>query len=344
MPKVSIIVPVYNVERYIDKCIESILQQTFHDFELILVNDGSLDRCGEICDNYAKCDDRIIAIHKENKGIGDTRNVGLKQAQGEYILFVDSDDYIERTLLEKTISIADKNGVDIVIFDIQAVDKNNKLLTNYYIGVVAGHTLKVSEHHELLVTTPSPVNKLYRRSLFIRTKISFPESKVWYEDLRTIPKLLAGSKSIYYYDKTLYYYLYREGSIMHNRNIEKNYFDRTEAMEDLIQYFIASNIYDQFYSELEAICTFQCYFYPCREIISSDSKSPYLLRFRKNLERVFPDFYKNSYVSRLTQKEKLIFFLLYHKQYKLINFGNKILTLWKEWKNGKNFDGSDSCL
>jgi len=99
-PKISIIVPVYKVEQYIHKCIDSILNQTLNDFELILVNDGSPDQCGQICDEYAKCDSRIKVIHKENGGQASARNMGLDIATGEYIGFVDSDDWIEPDMYE----------------------------------------------------------------------------------------------------------------------------------------------------------------------------------------------------------------------------------------------------
>ena len=98
-PKISIIVPVYKVELYLEKCINSILNQTFKDFELILVDDGSPDRCGEICDEYAKKDNRIVVVHKENGGQASARNVGLDIARGDYIGFVDSDDWIERDMV-----------------------------------------------------------------------------------------------------------------------------------------------------------------------------------------------------------------------------------------------------
>lgn len=98
---VSIIVPIYNAEQYISKCIESILAQTYRDFELILVDDGSTDMCGKICDEYAKQDSRVHVIHQENKGVSAARNAGISLAKGEYIMFVDSDDFITENMLEK---------------------------------------------------------------------------------------------------------------------------------------------------------------------------------------------------------------------------------------------------
>lgn len=123
MPKISIIVPIYNVEKYLNRCIDSILNQTFVDFELILVDDGSHDNCGAICDEYVKKDKRIKVIHKENGGLSSARNAGIDIAQGEYLGFVDSDDWIHPQLLELSFSIIKKTEVDIVSFDYIKIQK-----------------------------------------------------------------------------------------------------------------------------------------------------------------------------------------------------------------------------
>lgn len=115
MKKISIIVPVYKVESYLSRCIDSILAQTYQNFELMLVDDGSLDRCGEICDNYAKKDDRIKVIHQPNRGVSAARNAGLDLATGDYIGFVDSDDYISINMYSDMIKLLEVNGLDIII-------------------------------------------------------------------------------------------------------------------------------------------------------------------------------------------------------------------------------------
>ena len=112
--KVSIIVPVYNVEKYLDKCIESIVNQTYRNIEIILVDDGSPDKCPEICNEWAKKDDRIKVIHKENGGLSSARNAALEIAQGDYITFVDSDDWIENDMIQSMLTCAAKNDADIV--------------------------------------------------------------------------------------------------------------------------------------------------------------------------------------------------------------------------------------
>ena len=124
MPKLSIIVPVYKVEQYLHKCIDSILSQTFTDFELILIDDGSPDRCGEICDEYAAKDDRIIVIHQKNRGVSAARNAGLDIARGEYIGFVDSDDWIEPEMYESMLCDTYKE-FDIVTVGAKSYENNN---------------------------------------------------------------------------------------------------------------------------------------------------------------------------------------------------------------------------
>ena len=113
-PKVSIIVPIYNVEKYIHKCIDSILSQTFTDFELILVDDGSPDKCGEICEQYALKDNRIKVVHKENGGLSDARNAGIDVASGKYIYFIDSDDWISPNSIISLLNFAEDNQCEIV--------------------------------------------------------------------------------------------------------------------------------------------------------------------------------------------------------------------------------------
>ena len=117
MQKISIIIPVYNVEKYIRKCVDSILSQTYKNLEIILVDDGSLDNCGKICDQYAKIDNRVVVIHKQNGGLSSARNIGIEKATGEYLMFVDSDDSLEKIACESLINITNKTNADIVLPD-----------------------------------------------------------------------------------------------------------------------------------------------------------------------------------------------------------------------------------
>ena len=127
MPMVSVIVPVYKVERYIRKCIDSILKQSFTDFELILVDDGSPDKCGKICDEYAAKDKRIKVIHKKNGGLSDARNAGLDYATGGYICFIDSDDWIHKDLLKDNLERLVSENADVIIFNYVEVFKETSI-------------------------------------------------------------------------------------------------------------------------------------------------------------------------------------------------------------------------
>ena len=142
-PKISIIVPVYKVEKYIHKCIDSILNQTFKDFELILVDDGSPDNCGKICDEYAKKDSRVIVIHKENGGLSSARNSGLDIARGDYIGFVDSDDYIENDMYELLYNLCEENNCDISSCSSIIHFPNKKVING-------GHELIIHNKKEIL--------------------------------------------------------------------------------------------------------------------------------------------------------------------------------------------------
>ena len=122
MELVSIVVPIYKVEQYLERCVQSICNQTYPKLEIILVDDGSPDQCGELCEMYAKKDERIRVVHKENGGLSDARNEGVKYATGKYILFVDSDDYIAEDLVEKTVEVAETQNCDIVLFDYYYVE------------------------------------------------------------------------------------------------------------------------------------------------------------------------------------------------------------------------------
>lgn len=211
MPKLSIIVPVYKVEQYIHKCVDSILNQTFNDFELILVDDGSPDNCGAICDEYAQKDKRVRVIHKENGGLSDARNFGLKKAKGEYVSFIDSDDWLALDLYSDVLGYADEYNLDVVCFDVYEVkgDKikyHNRFNENkIFIGKDALYKILTDEIDN------SACDKVYKRVLW--DGIEFPVGRS-FEDVATTYKIFHKSEYVGYYKKAYYYYVKREGSIV----------------------------------------------------------------------------------------------------------------------------------
>lgn len=187
-PYLSIIVPVYNVKNYLERSIYSILAQTFQDFELILIDDGSTDGSGTLCDSYAVKDPRIQVLHQENKGQSYARNIGIKIARGKYITFVDSDDWLEPEMYQLMFASIEKNNADIVISRLQIVNAPNDVIR--VIGYDKELLLnRIEATKEILrddMIPSFPVNKIFRRELF--DGIEFPVGRI-FEDTATIYKV-----------------------------------------------------------------------------------------------------------------------------------------------------------
>jgi len=207
MPKVSIIVPVYGVEQYIDKCLKSLVNQTLKDIEMVIVNDGTKDNCQEIIDRYAKDDKRIKAVIKENGGQASARNMGIKLAKGDYLGFVDSDDWVEADMFEKLYNKAIEDDSDIVVCSAYMVTNDIKEKIEA-INDDAGDT-----HKNYILTLTAPWNKLFKRELWIGNNIEFPEGII-YEDYAIIPTFVSHAKNISFVNDYLYNYLVRENSTM----------------------------------------------------------------------------------------------------------------------------------
>ncbi len=219
---VSVIVPIYKVEAYLEKCIKSIQNQTYTDLEIILVDDGSPDRCGAICDRYAEEDARIKVIHKENGGLSDARNKGLDIAAGEYILFVDSDDYIHPQMVEMLLEQLQTTDADIAVCRFKQVQENEEVRFEDFISgrtegtsvkeleVFEGQAIVENLQYKNLLTVVA-WNKLYKAELF--EKLRYPKGRI-HEDEFLIHHILHLCKKTVYIETELYYYLQRTGSIM----------------------------------------------------------------------------------------------------------------------------------
>jgi hypothetical protein len=241
MPKVSVIVPIYNVEKYLEKCINSLLSQTLEDIQIILVNDGSKDNSGNIAKEYEKNNkDRVIYVEKENGGLSDARNYGLKYATGDFIAFLDSDDYIEKNAYEKMYNKAIEENADYVECDFLwefpnkiRVDKQypykNKKEMLSFVRVVAW-------------------NKLIKRQLIIDNNLEFPKG-LRYEDVEFTYKLIPFINKFAYVDKPFIHYVQREGSIANVQN------ERTaeifNVLDNVIEFYKKNNIYEEYRNELE---------------------------------------------------------------------------------------------
>lgn len=211
-PLVSVIVPCYNVEQYLPKCIDSILNQTYQNLEVWLVDDGSPDRCGEICDEYAKKDARIKVIHKKNGGLADARNVALDVMTGEYVVCVDSDDYISPTHIEGLYHLIEKYGAEISINTFCAFYEGKTpkpILKSTKDWIMDGlHATEMMFYQEHFDNTAW--GKMYKASLF--DGIRYPKGLL-FEDLPTTYKLLLRAKKVVFNNEQSYFYLIRSNSI-----------------------------------------------------------------------------------------------------------------------------------
>lgn len=213
---VSIIIPIYKVEPYLRRCLDSIVNQTYTNLEIILVDDGSPDNCPQICDEYAEKDKRIVVLHKENGGLSDARNVGLDICKGEYISFVDSDDWVDEKYIEILLELAIKENADIAIgeniqtSDICSKPDNSSKIQTYSSKEALYHLF--SQNH---IAFTISCGKLYRKELF--SNLHFPIGK-YHEDEFTTYILFYRSKKIVYTNSILYYYFRHSNSITGSRH------------------------------------------------------------------------------------------------------------------------------
>lgn len=220
---VSVIVPIYKVEQYLDKCIKSIVDQTYRDLEIILVDDGSPDSCPKKCDEWAEKDDRIKVIHKQNGGLGFARNSGLDIATGDYIMFVDSDDYLSLNAIEVMYNRSVRDGSDLVITKWATVYENGQQSEEFY-NWMSNDVISDEQAMQLFCSSSRklPVfacGKLYRRGIFENIRYNAFKCA---EDLYVLPDIIKCCKSISIESSVTYFYLQRAQSIMHTRTDVQN--------------------------------------------------------------------------------------------------------------------------
>lgn len=242
---ISVIIPIYNVEKYLEKCINSVINQSYNDLEIILVDDGSKDRCGEICEEYKIKDSRIKVIHKENGGLSDARNAGIRVAKGDYIAFLDSDDFIHIDFYKVLMSLMSEYDADIAQCELLRVNEdeifnvsNNS--DNEVIDVLSNTEALINLHNEKCVNSVVVWNKVYKRELF--EGILFPVGKI-HEDQFTTYKVLFKANKVATTSKQMYYYLQRSGSIMGTSfNVKR--LDALEACKEKIDFYKKNSLFN----------------------------------------------------------------------------------------------------
>ena len=247
MPKISVIVPVYNTEKYLRRCVDSILAQTFKDFELLLINDGSTDGSGAICDEYAQKDSRVRVFHKENGGVSSARNLGLENAQGKWITYVDGDDWIEPTMYEELYKKAIEDNADVVYSDLKMVFKDKE---EYY--SIAKHSWDKKEMMKNYIASvwTCLVYAIVRRDVYEANNLKSPTHLCYCEDFWLSVRLFHFAKKISYINKAFYsYYRVNETSRMNNLD-KKTEKDEQTAYLETIEFFKEQGVVDRYEQEL----------------------------------------------------------------------------------------------
>lgn len=316
MPKLSIIVPVYNVEKYLPKCIDSLICGD-GSYEIILVNDGSTDASPDILADYAARHPSLIrVITTPNGGLGHARNTGIDAASGDYLLFVDSDDYLSPGALSSILDVLD-GSFDLCIFDILSVNESGKVLKKMPgTSRPDGSIFALGEYPELLFELPAAWNKIYRRELFTDTGIRYPD-RAWFEDLRTTTKLYLNAKSIKYVSRSWYNYLQRAGSITNAKKSDRN-IEIIDAMDDVTEYYKTHGCYDAYREQLEFLAFRHILLASSLRVVTADCNCGLLDKLLDSFTASYPDYASNKYMSTLSRRERLIHRLLITKRRRLL--------------------------
>ena len=288
MPKVSVIIPVYKVEGYLPACLESIDKQTFQDFELILVDDGSPDSCGLMCDAYAEGRSNVKVLHQENMGLSEARNQGVKVSTGEYIIFIDSDDYVSEDYIEYLVFLNEKYNTDVsmakekIFWDGQNPELSVDECTDYVLN--PSDALNKIYYNKLGVYA---WGKLYKRSLV--EKFPYPKGQL-YEDTATTYKIVGEANAVAVGTKEVYYWRQRQGSITHDKITERHLYGITAAKEQLA--YMEKN-YPEVVPAARARCAMKIVDLAYRLVMGEKSKDLFC-QIRSEAKNIYKDVLRDS--------------------------------------------------
>lgn len=310
MCKVSAIVPVYNVELYLEKCLDSLVNQTLKDIEIIIVNDGSPDNSEEIINNYTKKYQNVYGYKKENGGLSDARNFGIEHANGEYIAFVDSDDYIDITMLEKMYLKAKKEKLDIVVCDTIEVYGDREILKKSNLHY------SLSNIKNYIISPPMACCRIYKRNLF--KNLSF-EKGIFYEDLNLTPSLVKYTNKIGFIEEGLYYYVQRNNSIMKQNKFSDKLLDIFKVLDNN-----KTSLYNKYKEEVEYLYITHLLRSASLRFVDFDNSKELLNKIVNIIKKEFPNYKDNCYYKKSSMKLKIICTLAYFKQIKLLKLLKKV--------------------
>ena len=301
--KLSIIVPVYNTEAYVAKCLDSLIEPDLCVYDIIAVNDGSTDSSGEVVRRYGeRYPDLVKVVDTPNGGLSHARNVGIEASEADYLLFIDSDDYVSDRAVCEILQVLEQD-MDIAVFDFVHVNESGEV-TAAFDGSGRTEAFTLEEYPEFLFCPHNAVNKIWKRSLFTEHGIRFAEG-LWYEDLATSPKLYPLAQRILPVHQAWYRYLQRQGSITNNRSTARN--DEMITVAKLvIDWYRETGRYERYREQL-------CYKFFYEEYLAAvcranliDPKSPVQAALRDDFIRNFPDYRENPYVRKAPKKYQLL--------------------------------------
>ncbi len=311
MVKLSIVVPIYNVEKYLAACLDSLLYPALDSYEIIAVNDGSTDSSAAIAERYAAAHPGLIhIITTPNGGLGHARNVGLEAAAGEYLMFVDSDDTLCENAVPEALSLLD-GSFDVLIFDFVSVNEQGRQLSRSY-GCSREGLFTLAEYPELLFDMPNACNKIWRRSLFLDTGIRFPD-RLWFEDLATSPRLYLHCGPIRYVRKDWYRYLQRSGSITNSRAPQRN-LEMLPVIRSVLDAYRDAGLYDRYRDQLEYMSFYHELLTSSTRVNLIEPQSSIQDALLEDFLARFPNFRDNPYVRRMPKKYKLLTDLIVQKR------------------------------
>lgn len=291
MPKVSVIVPVYNVEKYIKKCLDSLVNQTLKDIEIIVVNDGSKDNSVKIINQYLSKYKNIIYVEKKNGGLSDARNYGMKYAKGDYIAFLDSDDYVDKTIYKKMYNKAVEENADFVECDFYWVYTNKK---KEDVGYIYKNKKEMLTYARVVAW-----NKLIKRDII---KEKFP-LKLNYEDVEFFYKLIPNINKFSFVKEPLIYYIQRDDSIVNKQNYKTGQI--FNVLNNVLDYYKKMKLYDEYSEELEYTYTRILLCSSLKRMVKIKdkvAKERLLDETWQNLNTKFPEWKKNKILAQRSGK------------------------------------------
>lgn len=299
--QLSIIIPVYNVEKYLRKCLDSVLDQDLSNYEVIIVNDGSTDGSESIINEYTdKYGERIKAYKKENGGLSSARNYGVPYAQGEYICFLDSDDYVEKNHYRKMYDLAKNDNADLVVSDFEYVWENKNQPNLYKNGI---EYVNESLNKCMFLSPLFSWNKMYRKKLFSDLGCKYPEG-LWYEDIPVTLLYASNSKKISHLKEKGFNYLQRSTSIMGSSYSPKMK-DIFIEFENIYNDFKQKNLFNIYRDELEYLFIEHFLIYGAFRFLRTDHYKELMSEAFEFVDKHFPNYKNNKYLYTLGKKNNL---------------------------------------